>query len=66
MATSHYCPDGTRTIDGWAEGSTRACPYHGVKLTNMRPVRMGLKDRRKADTDAGVVGQQRKEGYING
>lgn len=64
MATEHYCPEGPESQDKWAAGSSDACPYHGSKLTPLLQVRMSGRDRRKADSAAGVVGQDRG-GYIH-
>lgn len=63
MATEHYCPDHPEE-PGWQPGSSEGCSYHGMRLSNLTPVRMSGKERRKADKAAGTIGQDRG-GYIH-
>lgn len=61
MSSQHYCED------EWVGGTVKSCPNH-IKNRNKQPLRQGLKDRRKADAAAGVIGVDRTDtyGYIDG
>lgn len=61
MGIAHHCEG------AWKDGSVKSCPLH-EKNRNKQPLRQGLKDRRKADAAAGVVGVDRTDtyGYIDG
>lgn len=61
MAVQHKCGD------EWKDGRARECgsPNHKHGDKPRIPFREGVKERRRADRQAGVIGQDRGS-YING
>jgi len=72
MSQQHICRDrpGYGKLSGsseaWVDGPLSGCPYHGNPQRNQPPVKMGKKERRAMDKEAGVLGRQNEFGSYTG
>lgn len=64
MATEHLCKNHPTDPFSWQEGKATHCPHHRT-IRREPGIRLGRKERRKLDRQAGVVGTDRGE-FISG